>query len=62
MENVEREDADFLYGGPIVFEFINIAVFTPLMEEIVFRGLIFTRLRRGMREFSAARCGWRWTR
>ncbi len=43
-----NEDADFLYGGPIVFEFINIAVFTPLMEEIVFRGLIFTRLRRGM--------------
>ena len=44
-----NEDADFLYGGPVVIEFINIAIFTPLMEEIVFRGLSYTRLRRGMR-------------
>ena len=43
-----NENAELLYGGPIVWEFIDVALFTPIIEEITFRGLIFTRLRRGM--------------
>ena len=43
-----NENADLLTGGPIVWEILNVALFTPIIEEITFRGLIFTRLRRGM--------------
>jgi len=44
-----NENSELLYGGgPLWIELISIAVVTPILEEIIFRGLIFTRLRRGM--------------
>ena len=35
-------------GGNRVFEILYVALFVPILEEIVFRGLIYTRLRRAM--------------
>ncbi len=40
---------ELIYGnGPLWLELISIAVVTPILEEVIFRGLIFTRLRRAM--------------
>lgn len=35
-------------GGSFALEILYIAVITPILEEVVFRGLIYTRLRRAM--------------
>ncbi len=35
-------------GGSFIMEVICIGIITPILEEIVFRGLIYTRLRRAM--------------
>ena len=35
-------------GGSFLLEVLYLSFFVPLLEEIVFRGLIYTRLRRGM--------------
>ena len=35
-------------GGSLALEVLYIAVITPILEEVVFRGLIYTRLRRAM--------------
>ncbi len=35
-------------GGSFLLEVLYLSVFVPLLEEVVFRGLIYTRLRRGM--------------
>lgn len=35
-------------GGSFALEVLYIAVITPILEEVVFRGLIYTRLRRAM--------------
>lgn len=35
-------------GGSFLLEVLYLSLFVPLLEEIVFRGLIYTRLRRGM--------------
>lgn len=34
--------------GPIAIELLNVVILTPILEELIFRGLAFTRLRRGM--------------
>lgn len=41
-------NSEWMYGGPLTIEFLNVAIFTPIIEELTFRGLVFTRLRRGM--------------
>jgi len=44
-----EENSALLYGSsPLMLELFSIAVLTPILEEVIFRGLIFTRLRRGM--------------
>lgn len=44
-----NENSALLYGGgPLWLEIVSVAVVTPILEETIFRGLVFTRLRRGM--------------
>lgn len=40
-------------GNPII-DFISVAIFAPLVEEVFFRGLIYTRLKQGMPKVVAA--------
>ena len=40
-------------GNPII-GFISVAIFAPLVEEVFFRGLIYTRLKQGMPKVVAA--------
>ena len=42
-----QANEDF-YGGAFVFQIIGSAIFTPVLEEMVYRGVIFARLRRDM--------------
>lgn len=42
-------NSELLMQGSVVLQFIDIALVTPLLEEVIFRGLAFSRLRRGMR-------------
>ena len=42
------ETNEMFFGGPAVIEFIDIALLTPIIEELTFRGLVYSRLRRGM--------------
>lgn len=44
---------DLLFGGPLWMEIISVVIVTPFIEEVVFRGLVFTRLRKGMSEVIA---------
>ena len=37
--------ADLLYGGSFLLELIAIGILTPVVEELIFRGLIFRRIR-----------------
>lgn len=46
-EAFEKSNA-LLEGGSLTIQLINIAVFTPILEEIIFRGFIYTRLRKAM--------------
>ena len=50
IESYNEQYALMLGGGSLVLEIIYVALLAPLMEEIVYRGLIFTRLRKGMSE------------
>ena len=34
--------------GPLGIELLNVVILTPIVEELIFRGLAFTRMRRGM--------------
>lgn len=43
-----NESSELMQGGPIVLELLSVVLVTPLIEELTFRGLIFSRLRRGM--------------
>lgn len=50
----ENRSTELIYGGgPLWLELISITVVTPILEEVIFRGLIFTRLRRAMSAFLA---------
>lgn len=44
-----NEQAELMAGGSLLAEVINTVLLVPVIEEIVFRGLVFTRLDRGMR-------------
>ena len=37
--------ADLLYGGSFLLEIIAVGILTPVVEELIFRGLIYRRLR-----------------
>lgn len=41
-------------GGSMLLQLANVAVVTPVVEEIIFRGLVFSRLRKGMHPIFAA--------
>lgn len=41
-----EEVAEALYGGSLLVEFLAIAVAAPLIEELIFRGLVYQRIRR----------------
>ena len=43
-----NQNADLMQGGPLLLELISVVIVTPLLEEIIFRGLVFSRLKRGM--------------
>lgn len=43
-----NQNADLMQGGPLLLEILSVAVVTPVLEEITFRGLVFSRLKRGM--------------
>ncbi|MCI5855930.1 MAG: CPBP family intramembrane metalloprotease [Agathobacter sp.] len=42
-----QANEDF-YGGAFVFQIIGSAILTPILEEMVYRGVIYARLRRDM--------------
>ena len=44
-ESFEEMNA-LLNGGSIAMQLLNVAIFTPIVEEVIFRGFIFTRLRK----------------
>lgn len=44
-----NQNSELLLQGSAALQFIDIAIVTPILEEIIFRGLAFSRLRRGMR-------------
>lgn len=41
-----EEVAEALYGGSLLIEFLAIAVAAPLIEELIFRGLVYQRIRK----------------
>lgn len=49
-----QEIYDHMYGNAsLLSQFIFMAVATPIMEEVVFRGLIYTRMKKGMHQAAA---------
>ncbi len=40
-----QEANEGFYGSTLAFELVSSAVFTPVLEELVFRGILFTRLK-----------------
>jgi len=57
------QNSEMLTGGPIALQIVNVVLLTPVLEELIFRGLVFTRLSRGMRTgwaiaLSAVIFGW----
>ena len=44
----EEQNALAAATGPLAVEILNVVILTPIVEELIFRGLAFTRLRRGM--------------
>ncbi len=49
-----QEVFDHMYGNAsLLSQFIFMAVATPVMEEVIFRGLIYTRLKKGMPQVAA---------
>lgn len=44
----EEQNALADAAGPLAMEILNVVILTPIVEELIFRGLAFTRLRRGM--------------
>ncbi len=43
-----NESTGLITGGPLWLELISVVLVTPVLEELIFRGLVFSRLRRGM--------------
>jgi hypothetical protein len=48
-----KEANEAFYGSTLVLELVSSALFTPILEELVFRGIIFTRLRRELPKYTA---------
>jgi membrane protease YdiL (CAAX protease family) len=49
-----QEVFDHMYGNAsLLSQFIFMAVATPIMEEVIFRGLIYTRMKKGMPQAAA---------
>lgn len=42
-----------LEGGNPIVQFLNVAIVTPFLEEMIFRGLVFTRMSQGMKTGAA---------
>ena len=51
--NSFSESSALLSSGPFWLELLSVVIVTPILEELIFRGLVFTRLRRGMSAFAA---------
>lgn len=43
-----------LQGGNVIINWISVVIMAPVIEEVVFRGLIYTRLKKGMPALAAA--------
>lgn len=43
-----ENSSGLLMGGSLAMQIINIAILTPIVEEIIFRGFIYTRLRKAL--------------
>jgi len=41
-----EEVAEALYGGNLIMEFLSIVIAAPFIEELIFRGLVYQRIRR----------------
>ena len=54
MQNSFNDSYSALSAGNAVISFISVAVFAPIVEEVFFRGLIYTRLKSGMNKIAAA--------
>lgn len=57
------QSSEMLMGGSLVLRILNVVILTPILEELIFRGLVFTRLSRGMKTgwailLSAVIFGW----
>lgn len=47
------ENSELISGGPIGTEILNVVLVTPIIEEIIFRGLVYTRLACGFKPWAA---------
>lgn len=54
MQNSFTDSYSALSAGNAVISFISVAILAPIVEEVFFRGLIYTRLKSGMNKIAAA--------
>ena len=54
MQNSFTDSYSALSAGNAVISFISVAIIAPIVEEVFFRGLIYTRLKSGMNKIAAA--------
>lgn len=54
MKNSFTDSYSALSAGNAVISFISVAILAPIVEEVFFRGLIYTRLKSGMNKIAAA--------
>ena len=54
MQNSFNDSYSALSAGNAVISFISVAILAPIVEEVFFRGLIYTRLKSGMNKIAAA--------
>lgn len=54
MQNSFTDSYSALSAGNAVISFISVAILAPIVEEVFFRGLIYTRLKSGMNKITAA--------
>lgn len=48
-----NQNSELLSGGPLWLQLVSVVIVTPIIEEMIFRGLVFSRLNRGMRTWLA---------
>ncbi len=49
-----NEVSELLYGGKLALEFAGLGIVIPIVEEMIFRGLLYRRLREDMKVSTAA--------